>query len=97
MKKWGTILGLLALAVSIAAAIIAIAAYFKRRSQMFFDDFDDEYSDDNLIDLDYYATHVDNMHSYDDMSDQFEDSEDVMSASKQEPSDIDPVDDPVSE
>lgn len=57
MRK-GTFIATIALLIAIAGAIVAFAAYFKRRSCALCDDLDDELMDD-MSDLDYYATQVD--------------------------------------
>lgn len=57
MRK-GTFLATIALLIAIAGAIVAFAAYFKRRSCALCDDLDDDLMDD-MSDLDYYATQVD--------------------------------------
>ena len=54
----GTFLATVALLIAIAGAIVAFAAYFKRRSCTLCDDFDDDMMDDDMSDLDYYATPV---------------------------------------
>ncbi len=54
----GTFLATVALLIAIAGAIVAFAAYFKRRSCTLCDDFDDDMMDDDMSDLDYYATQV---------------------------------------
>ncbi|MCI8493200.1 MULTISPECIES: hypothetical protein [Anaerotruncus] len=58
MRK-GTFIATVALLIAIAGAIVAFAAYFKRRSCALCDDLDDEFSDNDLYDMDYYATQVD--------------------------------------
>lgn len=58
MRK-GTFIATVALLIAIAGAIVAFAAYFKRRSCALCDDLDDEFGDSDLYDMDYYATQVD--------------------------------------
>lgn len=60
MRK-GTFIATIALLIAIAGAIVAFAAYFKRRSCAIYDDFDEALMDDDMSDLDYYATQVDDM------------------------------------
>ena len=55
----GTFIATVALLVAVAGAIVAFAAYFKHRNCALYDDFDDEIMDDDLSDLDYYATQMD--------------------------------------
>ncbi|MCI8648787.1 MAG: hypothetical protein HFG20_01570 [Anaerotruncus sp.] len=56
----GTFIALVALLVALAGTIVAFAAYFKRRSSVIYDDFDEDIEDDDADDeLDYYATQVD--------------------------------------
>lgn len=58
MRK-GTFISILALMVAVVGAIVAFAAYFKYRNCVLCDDFDeDDMPDDDLSDLDYYATPV---------------------------------------
>lgn len=54
----GTFLATVALLVAVSGAIVAFAAYFKRRNCALCDDFDDVV-DDDASDLDYYATKLD--------------------------------------
>ena len=58
MRK-GTFLATLALLIAIAGAIVAFAAYFKRRTCTLCDDYDEDLMDEDASDLDYYATQVD--------------------------------------
>lgn len=55
----GTFIATVALLIAIAGAIVAFAAYFKHRGCTLCEDFDDDMLDDDLSDLDYYATQVD--------------------------------------
>ena len=56
--KRGTFLATIALLIAIAGAIVAFAAYFKHRTCTLCDDYDEDFMDDGLEDLDYYATQV---------------------------------------
>ena len=76
--KRGTFIATIALLIAIAGAIVAFAAYFKHRTCSLCDDFDDEMMDDDLSDLDYYATQVDD-DAYD------EDEEEYPKAAQEEP------------
>lgn len=67
MRK-GTFIATIALLIAIAGAIVAFAAYFKRRSCAIYDDFDEALMDDDMSDLDYYATQVDDLE--DDLEDE---------------------------
>ena len=58
MRK-GTFLATIALLIAVAGAIVAFAAYFKRRSCALCDDYMDDISEDDFSDLDYYATPLD--------------------------------------
>ena len=49
MRK-GTFIATVALLIAIAGAIVAFAAYFKRRSCALCDDLDDEFGDSDLYD-----------------------------------------------
>ena len=49
-------IAIVALLIAVAGAIVAFAAYFKRRKCALCEDFDDELMDED--DLDYYATQV---------------------------------------
>lgn len=55
----GTFLATVALLIAIAGAIVAFAAYFKRRNCALCDDMDKDIMEDDMSDLDYYATQVD--------------------------------------
>lgn len=55
----GTFIATVALLIAIVGAIVAFAAYFKRRNCMLCDDLDEDLSDDDVSDLDYFATQVD--------------------------------------
>ena len=59
MRK-GTFIATVALLIAIAGAIVAFAAYFKRRSCALCDDLDD---------MDYYATQVDDAQPHSDEQD----------------------------
>lgn len=52
----GSFIAMVALLVAMVGAIVAFAAYFKRRNYSLCDDLDDMLDDDG--DLDYYATPV---------------------------------------
>ena len=55
-----TFIAMIALLIAVAGAIVAFAAYFKRRSQCTLcDDFDEDMSEGGMDDLDYYATQLD--------------------------------------
>lgn len=55
----GTFISIIALMVAVVGAIVAFAAYFKYRNCILCNDLaDDEMPDDDLSDLDYYATPV---------------------------------------
>lgn len=55
----GTFISIIALMVAVVGAIVAFAAYFKYRNCMLCNDYDeDDMPDDDLSDLDYYATPV---------------------------------------
>ena len=58
MKK-GTFLAVIALLIAVAGAIVAFAAYFKRRSCSLCDDYMDDLAEDDFSELDYYATPLD--------------------------------------
>ena len=58
MMRRSTFIAIIALLVAIAGTLIALAAYFKRKSCVLCDDFDDDMLDDDMNDLDYYATQV---------------------------------------
>ncbi|MEM1484344.1 hypothetical protein V6615_05620 [Oscillospiraceae bacterium PP1C4] len=58
MEK-GTFISIVALLIAIAGTIVAFAAYFKHRNCTLCDVYDDEMMEDDLSDLDYYATQVD--------------------------------------
>ena len=51
MKK-GTFLAVIALLIAVAGAIVAFAAYFKRRSCSLCDDYMDDLAEDDFSDLD---------------------------------------------
>ena len=51
-------IAIVALLIAVAGAIVAFAAYFKRRKCALCEDFDDELMDEEAEDLDYYATQV---------------------------------------
>ena len=68
MRK-GTFIATVALLIAIAGAIVAFAAYFKRRSCALCDDLDDEFGDSDLYDMDYYATQVDDAQPHSDEQD----------------------------
>jgi len=53
----GSFIAIVALLVAVAGAIVAFAAYFRRRGCSLCDDMD-EAMDEGDADLDYYATHV---------------------------------------
>lgn len=53
----GSFIAIVALLVAVAGAIVAFAAYFRRRGCSLCDDMD-EVMDEGDADLDYYATHV---------------------------------------
>lgn len=53
----GSFIAIVALLVAVAGAIVAFAAYFRRRGCLLCDDMD-EVMDEGDADLDYYATHV---------------------------------------
>lgn len=57
MRK-GTFIAIIALTIAVAGAIVAFAAYFKHRRCTLCDDFDEGILDDDMSDLDYYATQV---------------------------------------
>ncbi len=59
MKK-STLISLFALAVAVVGVLIALAAYFKKKSDEIIDDFDDELLYDDLEDdTEYYEAHLD--------------------------------------
>ena len=51
-------IAIVALLIAVAGAIVAFAAYFKRRKCALCEDFDDELMDEDAEDLDYSATQV---------------------------------------
>lgn len=53
----GSFIAIVALLVAVAGAIVAFAAYFRRRGCSLCDDMD-EVMDEGEADLDYYATHI---------------------------------------
>ena len=53
----GSFIAIVALLVAVAGAIVAFAAYFRRRGCSLCDDMD-EVMDEGDADLDYYATHI---------------------------------------
>lgn len=53
----GSFIAIVALLVAVAGAIVAFAAYFRRRGCSLCDDMDEAMDEDDA-DLDYYATHV---------------------------------------
>lgn len=57
MRK-GTFIAIIALTIAVIGAIVAFAAYFKHRRCALCDDFDEGMLDDDMSDLDYYATQV---------------------------------------
>lgn len=65
MRK-GTFIATVALLIAIAGAIVAFAAYFKRRSCALCEDLDDEFGDNDPYDMDYYATQVDDAQPHSD-------------------------------
>lgn len=69
----GSIVAIVALLVAMVGAIVAFAAYFKRRNYSLCDDFDDMLDEDDS-DLDYYSTPLG--HDPDDMED-MEDMDDA--------------------
>ena len=68
-RRKGTFIATVALLIAIAGAIVAFAAYFKRRSCALCDDLDDEFGDSDLYDMDYYATQVDDAQPHSDEQD----------------------------
>lgn len=54
----GSFIALVALLIAVAGAIVAFAAYFRHRNCILCADMDDGI-DDDMSDLDYYATHLD--------------------------------------
>ena len=54
----GSFIAMIALLIAIAGAIVAFAAYFKHRNCILCDDMDDGFEDD-MSDLDYYSTSID--------------------------------------
>ncbi len=81
MRK-GTFLATIALLIAVAGAIVAFAAYFKRRSCSLCDDYMDDLSEDDFSDLDYYATPLDE----EDLSDEEEPSPSQDAPAPQAPS-----------
>lgn len=54
----GSFIAMVALLIAVAGAIVAFAAYFRHRNCILCGDIDDGI-DDDMSDLDYYATHLD--------------------------------------
>jgi len=78
----GTFIALVALLVALAGTVVAFAAYFKRRSSVIYDDFEEDADEDEDMDdeLDYYATQVDG----DDIPEEEEAEEDEQPAEESE-------------
>lgn len=51
----GSFIAIVALLVAVAGAIVAFAAFFKRRNAALYEDIDDDMMDDDMFDVDYYT------------------------------------------
>lgn len=78
MRK-GTFIAIIALTIAVIGAIVAFAAYFKHRRCALCDDFDEGMLDDDMSDLDYYATQVE-----EDDDDDYESAADVAADAEEE-------------
>ena len=57
MKK-GYVISIIALLVALVGVVVALAAYFKRKSDVFCDEYGDDLLGAEGDDLDYYSTQV---------------------------------------